>query len=435
MSLQAPLAGAAPSGDGDGNRHGDGNRNRDDGSDQGIDLPVADRWVQRRVSIIWGFLFLNVLAFRGGSPNLLLPISKTAGTLITGGALAVALLLALSLNRRLDIRPNVVLALATVLGGIALAVSLLGGAGVGAVIRSVRLLGFLAVLWLLTPWWGRRDLLLVRCHLRALIVVCGTVLLGLLIHPSVALSGSGQHRLVGIIWPIPAPQVAEYAAVAAGMAIILWLSGRMHRTTALLLAGTGSVMVLATQTRTALIAFVVAVIFGAATLFVTRARVRRVVAIAVIVIPIAAIVLLPAFSVWFDRHQSNTERSGLTGRKQVWDALLAAPRPEFNRWFGFGLSDKSFGGLSIDSTWLAIYQDEGLIGDAIVAVTLGILLIAPSFQPPGAARAVATFLVVYCVISSYTEVGLGDASPYVLSIVVAASLVASGRRRGQLAAT
>lgn len=416
MSLHTPVAGDPRAGD------------------QGIELPVADRWVQRRVSVIWGFLFLNVLAFRGGSPNLVLPLSKAVGELITGGALAVALLLALSLNRRLEIRPNVVLALASLLAGIALAVSLLGGAGVGAVIRSVRLLGFLAVLWLLTPWWGRRDLLLVRCHLRALVVACATVLLGLLIHPTVALSGAGQHRLVGIIWPIPAPQVAEYAAIAAGMALMLWLSGRMPRTPALVLAAVGSAMVLATQTRTALIALVVAVACGGATLFVTRSRVRRIVAVTAIVVPIAAVVLLPAFSVWFNRHQSSTERAGLTGRKQVWDALLAAPRPEFNRWFGFGLSDKSFGGLSIDSTWLAIYQDEGLIGDAVVAVTLGILLIAPTFQPAGAARAVATFLVVYCVISSYTEVGLGDASPYVLSIVVAASLVASGRRRGQLAA-
>lgn len=399
-------------------------------TDNGIDLPVADRWVQRRVSIIWGLVFLNVLAFRGGSPNLVLPLSKIAGELITGGALVLALLLAVSLNRRLEIRPNVVLTLATILAGIALAVSLLGGAGVGAVIRSVRLIGFLAVLWLLTPWWGRRDLLLVRCHLRAVIVICATVIVGFLIHPTVALSGGGQHRLVGILWPIPAPQVAEYAALAAGMSLILWLSGRMPRNPALFVAGAGTLMVLATETRTALIALVVAVACAAATLFVTNSRVRRVVAITAIVVPIAALALFPVFSIWFNRHQSSAERSGLTGRKQVWDGLLAAPRPEFNRWFGFGLSDKSFGGLSIDSTWLALYQDEGLIGDAVVAATLAILLIAPYFRPSGPARAVATFLVVYCVIASYTEVGLGDASPYVLSIVVAASLVASRRRRG-----
>ena len=401
--------------------------------DDGIELPVVDRWVQRRITLIWGLLFLDVLAFRGGSANLVLPISKSLGQLITGGALAAALLLALSLNRRLEIRPNVVLALATLLAGTALATSVLGAVGVGALIRCVRLIGFLAVLWLLTPWWGRRDLLLVRCHLRALLVVCATVVLGLLIHPSLALSGAGQHRLVGILWPIPAPQVAEYAAVAAGISVILWLSGRMAPTPAFIIGAAGSVMVLATQTRTAIIGLVVATAVGALTLFVSRSRVRRVVAVALIVVPIAAFALFPVFSIWFNRNQTGAERAGLTGRKQVWDALLASPRSGFNRLFGFGLSDKSFGGLSIDSTWLATYQDEGLVGDAVVAATLVILLVAPFFRPPGAGRAVATFIVVYSTVASYTEVGLGDASPYVLSIVVAASLVAPGRRRGQVA--
>ncbi|HEX2187144.1 MAG TPA: O-antigen ligase domain-containing protein, partial [Chloroflexota bacterium] len=46
----------------------------------------------------------------------------------------------------------------------------------------------------------------------------------------------------------------------------------------------------------------------------------------------------------------------------------------------------------------------------------------------GPERALATFLVVYCAIASYTEVGLGDASPYLLHIVVAASLLVTARR-------
>ena len=38
----------------------------------------------------------------------------------------------------------------------------------GTILRTFRLGGFVTCLWLLTPWWGRRDLLLVRCHLTAL---------------------------------------------------------------------------------------------------------------------------------------------------------------------------------------------------------------------------------------------------------------------------
>jgi len=37
------------------------------------------------------------------------------------------------------------------------------------------------------------------------------------------------------------------------------------------------------------------------------------------------------------------------------------------------------------------------------------------------------FLIVYCVIASYTEAGLGDASPYLLNLTIAAVLLTSVR--------
>ena len=43
----------------------------------------------------------------------------------------------------------------------------------------------------------------------------------------------------------------------------------------------------------------------------------------------------------------------------------------------------------------------------------------------GPRRAVALFLIVYCLVSSITETGIGDASPYLLDLVVAASLLLS----------
>ena len=64
----------------------------------------------------------------------------------------------------------------------------------GTAYRTFREVEFFAVLWLLTPYWGRRDLLLVRCHLRAMAVVLATVVLGLLVSPGHAL---GTGRLVG----------------------------------------------------------------------------------------------------------------------------------------------------------------------------------------------------------------------------------------------
>ena len=46
-------------------------------------------------------------------------------------------------------------------------------------------------------------------------------------------------------------------------------------------------------------------------------------------------------------------------------------------------------------------------------------------RPPSLPRACAIFLISYCAVASYTEVGLGDASPYLLHLAVAASLLAA----------
>ena len=91
--------------------------------------------------------------------------------------------------------------------------------------------GFVAALWLLTPWWGRRDLLLVRCYLVALWVALGSVLLGLFVSPHQARVGG---RLTGAVWPIPATQVAHYAAVAVGLVVVLWFCGHMRGRTTLI---------------------------------------------------------------------------------------------------------------------------------------------------------------------------------------------------------
>ena len=382
---------------------------------------LSDRAVRRRITLVWALLFFNVLPWMGIAT--VVPIPQRLAQLLAFAALGAAALVALSVNPRLLVRPSIVLGLFTLLAAVALMTSVRGTAGVGGVLRSFRLAAFLMVLWLLTPWWGRRDLLLARCHLRVLVGVSATVLAGLLITPSLALSGPGG-RLIGVLWPVWPTAVAHFAAVAAGMGIVLWLSGRMTGARALALGGGGTAMVLATQTRTALVGLVVAVVCAAFSLFLARRRVRRAATVALMVTPIAALALAPALTSWFTRGQSAEELKALTGRRQVWEMLLAAPRSEFNHWFGSGLSDKGFAGRSIDNTWLAVYQDQGLVGAALVAAALVFLLLSPAFRPAGAPRALALFLAVYCAVDSFTEVGLGDASTYLLDVVVAASLLA-----------
>ena len=120
-------------------------------------------------------------------------IPSAVGKGITQGALLAAFLVALAVNRRLIVRPNVFLCLVSLLVIEALITSL-QAQHFGTVYRTFRLAGFVATLWLLTPWWGRRDLLLVRCHLAALPVLLGSVLLGLLVVPGHALPGQAHRR-------------------------------------------------------------------------------------------------------------------------------------------------------------------------------------------------------------------------------------------------
>jgi hypothetical protein len=132
-----------------------------------------------------------------------------------------------------------------------------------------------------------------------------------------------------------------------------------------------------------------------------------------------------AIQTWFRRGQNDLTE--LTGREKVWDALLAAPRTLSEQLFGVGLTNKSFGGLPIDSSWLAIYHEQGYLGLTIVVAFLLTLFGVAALRPPSLTRATALFLIVYCVIASYTEAGLGDASPYLLNLTVAAVLLTNVR--------
>jgi hypothetical protein len=64
------------------------------------------------------------------------------------------------------------------------------------------------------------------------------------------------------------------------------------------------------------------------------------------------------------------------------------------------------------------------VGDILEGAIFLLLLLTASFRPSGPTRAMALFLIVYCLVASFTETGMGDASTYLLDITVAASLLA-----------
>jgi hypothetical protein len=384
---------------------------------------ARERSIWRRIAVAWALLVLDTLTYVGS----LVPIPLAVGKLITQGALPVALLVLLSVNRRAIFRPNVFLCLVSLLIVGALLTSL-QPQHLGTLYRTFRLAEFVVALWLLSPWWGRRDLLLVRCHLASLSVVLGSVLLGLLVAPGHARGGG---RLSGVLWAIPPTQVAHYAAVTLGLVVVLWLCGRLRgRATLLVVIVTGSMLVL-THTRTALVAVVAGLLVASLSLIVAKARVRKFFAAASITVSIGIITLSGFITAWLARGQGTQQLSDLTGRTKVWGPLLALPRTRFQEIFGFGLSNSSFNGLPIDSNWLASYQQQGLFGVAVCGTILLFLFVTAYFQPRGVQRALALFLVAYCLVASFTEVGFTDASMYLLELTLAASLLVpplAGRR-------
>ena len=248
----------------------------------------------------------------------------------------------------------------------------------------------------------------------------GSVVLGLLVAPGRALD---QGRLSGEFWPITPVQVADFAAVAFGLVVVLWFCGKVSgRLTLAVVAAVGG-MLLLTHTRTEVIALMAGLLVAGLSMFAARARVRRLFAGAGLTVSLAVIAFSSVLTTWLARGQNTQELTKLTGRTAVWSAVLNTPRDWFQVIFGFGLSNKASNGLPIDSNWLAAYQDLGLAGAAICVALLLFVLVSAYFQPRGPRRALALFLVTYLLVTSFTETGLSDASVYLLELALAASLL------------
>jgi hypothetical protein len=120
---------------------------------------AAERRMRRGVYVTYGLLFFNTLTFFPGLSIVHIP--SFIGKGLAQAALPAALLMALSLNRKLVVRPNVFLCLVCLLV-LTTFVTAIDPQHLSNVFRTFRLAGYVVALWLLTPWWGRRDMLLVR---------------------------------------------------------------------------------------------------------------------------------------------------------------------------------------------------------------------------------------------------------------------------------
>ena len=375
------------------------------------------RSVRRRVAAAWALLYFNTLTYVPGS---ILHIPDRIGKGLAQGALPLAILVLLTVNPKVRLRPNVFLCLVSLLVADTV-ITTMTAFHLGTIYRTFRLAEFVAALWLLTPWWGRHDMLLLRCHLRCLFWSLGSVLLGLLIAPGKARAYAG--RLSGVIWPMEPTQVAQYAAVAAGLVVLLWLARLLSGRVALAGVTFAVAILLLTHTRTALTGLVAGIIVAGLSLFTINERVRKFFAAGAAVVSIGVITAAGVVTTWLARGENTQGLASLTGRTTLWAAVLNVPRTKFEEIFGFGLSNAGINGNPIDSNWLSSYMQEGLFGVAVCAVILVWLFVIAFFQPPGVRRAMALFLVTYCTIASFTEDAFTDASTYLLHLTVAASLL------------
>jgi hypothetical protein len=383
------------------------------------DLPEArERTFRRRFRLAYGLLCFNTLTFFPGYS--VVPIPSRVGKGIAQAALPIALLILLTINPKLRFRPNVFLCLLGLLAADTL-VTAFASRHLGAMFRTSRLVEFVAALWLLTPWWGRRDMLLFRTHLGVLYALIGSVFLGILVSPGHAFAYQG--RLTADLWPVLPTGIAQWCAIAAGLTTLLWLGRQLSGRLALTGVGFALIALLLTHTRTALAAGVAGLLVAGLSLVAGNARVRRFFGATVVILAVAVMTLAGVITTWLARGQGTAGLTTLTGRTNFWALVLTLPRTPFQEIFGFGLSNASVDGLPIDSNWLSSYMQEGLIGVVVCALIIVYLLAACLFQPPDLRRALALFLVTYVLIASFTEDAFTDVSLYMLHLTVAASLL------------
>jgi hypothetical protein len=367
---------------------------------------------------VWALLVVNTLAFNGVS---ILGFPHAIGQVITMGSLGLALLLAIARNPRLAIRPSLFMTLLTLLAVAAALSCLRIETGHGALLRAARYLVFVSVLWLISPLW-HNPLALIRSHLRAFIGILAIVVVGIPASGGKSLRGD-QGRLVGAIWPMPPPQVAEFCAVLVGLLVIAWMHKLLPGRSAGLISAPAFLMLLLTHTRTALAGLVLGLMLAAASATLTSRRAGNFLGAVLAVGGLGALAAGPLVMNWLQRGESAQELGNLSGRGAVWGVLLAQPRSGADRLLGTGLAEKKFGGNSIDSTWLSVYWEQGLIGLALVIGLYLVLVLGIISARPSPGRTVAVFLTVYLLMASYTEVGVGDAGTYALLAFLAAACI------------
>ena len=274
------------------------------------------------ISVVWALLVFNTLGSLGAS---VLPIPRSVLQMLTMSSVGFAFVLALAVNPRFKFRPSAYLMLLTLLLVGSFASSAQLNSGWGALFRCARFALFIGTLWLISPWMDN-ALHFVKHHVRVLAALLVTVGIGLAVAPGLALNEINEGRLTGVLWPLTATQVGQYAAITIGLTVLLWLNKLTTGKSVALVSVPATVMLVLTHTRTATAGLVAGLVVAGLSMLLTNARARKVLVWA-IAAAVAGIVLLGAFiQAWLLRGQDQENFANLTGRAKVWGRLLDLPR-------------------------------------------------------------------------------------------------------------
>jgi hypothetical protein len=239
--------------------------------------------------------------------------------------------------------------------------------------------------------------------------------------------GTDLMRLQGVIPPLEPNAIGELSGVVIVLGVIgigvlrprVWVPGIVIGLIALVL----------TITRIPAASALVACIAGLA--IARRNSIsRRVLATIVVVAVVAALFASSDLLRWMKRDQPDDLIYNVTGRTPSWVAVFSEQRATLEMLFGEGLGAKvvevegPIGYLSINSSWLAAYQETGLIGVGLLAVMLVGAIAATARRCRYDPRCALGFgLLVYLLIWSLAETGLDDTSTAVVNVLIASSVL------------
>src|SRR5258708_30706273 len=112
---------------------------------------------------------------------------------------------------------------------------------------------------------------------------------------------------------MPPTQIAQYAAVAAGIAVVLWLARLMSGRLTLIVAAAAVVILLLAHTRTALVGLVAGILVAGLSLFNMNARVPKFFAVGAAAASIVVVTVACGVTALLARGANAQRVTSLTG--------------------------------------------------------------------------------------------------------------------------